>query len=316
MDEFALINAFFKSISPHRKDVILGIGDDGACLEVPSGKTLVVSTDTLVSGVHFLSSWNPFDIAYRSIMVNVSDIIAMGAQPCWISLALTLPEFDQSWLFNFAQGLKSALEVYDLALIGGDTTKGLLSITITVHGLVDRNHELRRSGAKAGDEIFLSGEIGAAALAISLMDTPIPQKDRNIIMEKLLKPVPQLEFINYLYPHATAAIDISDGLAADLNHICQASKVGALLDLSKIPVHPLVYKYKKESACEFAMQGGDDYVLCFTVAELAKVSFLQLIHQANLSCYAVGKIQEKLGLFGQYSKNKILPLVPIGYRHF
>lgn len=317
MNEFSLIDTWFKPIPHHRKEVVFGIGDDAACLRVPPGMDLLVSTDTLVEGVHFLPSWRPYDIAYRAVMVNVSDMAAMGASPCWVSLALTLEAADESWLADFSLGLSRALTQYNIALIGGDTTRGPLSITLTIHGLAPTGRAVRRQGAKPQDKIYLSGALGAAAQAVALLDAQgIDPADHALLMKALLHPTPRVDLNEALQAYATAAIDISDGLAADLGHICKASQVGALLSLDSIPIHPLVRTYQGEQAVLFAMSGGDDYELCFTVSPLNEASLLEHLAHLGLTGYCIGVIEATPGLRGQTADGPCLLLEEKGYCHF
>lgn len=317
MDEFSLIDEFFKSIVTSRNDVVFGIGDDAACLTVPKGQQLLVSTDTLVSDVHFCADWNPYDIACKAVMVNVSDIAAMAGTPCWVSLALTLPSMDESWLRQFAHGLRDSLKRFDLALIGGDTTRGPLSMTITIHGLVPTGKSVRRNGAKVGDQIYVSGQIGAAALMVDkLFDKTFTNHDRTILMDKLQHPQPRVDLRLILQTFATAAIDISDGLSADLNHICVASFLGACLIEDSIPIHDLVKKYKKEKALDFALGGGDDYELCFTVPAKDEQAFLMALQQAHLNCYLIGEMESEPGLRLRSNTGDVVPLSASGYHHF
>jgi len=317
MNEFSLIDTYFKAPALSRDDVIFGIGDDAACLAVPAGQQLLVSTDTLVAEVHFLSSWDPYDIACKAVMVNISDIAAMAAKPCWLSLALTMPEFDKIWLDRFAQGLHDSLRQFNIALIGGDTTHGPLSITITIHGLIPAGKAVRRNGAKPGDKIYVSGELGAAALAVEfLKNNDIDEQDNNVLMQKLKHPNPRIDLAEILQEHASSAIDISDGLSADLNHICVASKVGVCLNSTAIPVHPLVRKYKQNDAVDFALIGGDDYELCFTVPAAKETKFLSALHKAGLRCYPIGVIEETLGFRIEMANTEIKNFAPRGYSHF
>ncbi len=317
MNEFSLIEQFFKKPALSRDDVIFGIGDDAACLNIPADKHLVVSTDTLVSEVHFLSTWDAYDIAAKAVMVNVSDIAAMAATPCWITLNLSLPQFSQLWLERFSQGLHHTLKRFNLALIGGDTTKGPLSITITIFGLVPKGKALRRCGAKAGDLIYVSGELGAAAQAVSfLKDDTINSEDKDLLMQKLLRPNPRVDLVEILREFASAAIDISDGLSGDLNHICVASGVGACINHKAIPVHPLVKKIQGLQAVSFALSGGDDYELCFTVPPQKESKLLETLQQAGLNCFAIGEIEHNTGLRIVMESGKIEDLEPLGYSHF
>lgn len=317
MNEFSLIDQFFKPFPITRKDVLLGIGDDAACLNIPEGFNLLVSTDTLVSGIHFLPEWNPYDIACKSVMVNVSDMAAMGAQPCYVTLALTLPELNETWLNAFSKGLKHSLNQFNIDLIGGDTTHGPLAITLTIMGLAPHNKAIRRSGAKSGDVIMVSGFLGAAALAVQTLDNPdVSPPDKEILMNKLVHPNPRVDLIELIRNYATSAIDISDGLSADLNHICVASGVGACLDRTLIPVHPLLNKYLGEQAVDLALTGGDDYELCFTVASDNAEQFLKELNRLKLECYPIGIIEDGAGLKIKTAGGEREELQPRGYSHF
>ncbi len=316
MDEFSLINSFFKSIPTQRKDVVFGIGDDAACLQVPNDRQLLVSCDTLVAEVHFLSAWDAYDIACKAVMVNVSDIAAMGGTPCWLTLALTLPQYDKNWLQRFSQGLSDSLKQYNIALIGGDTTRGPLSMSLTIHGLVPKGQAIRRSGAAPGDKIYVSGELGGAAFAVSNLQENMDANDRSLFMKKLQHPIPRIDLTSELRAYATAAIDISDGLSADLNHICVESHVGACLQFDRVPVFPLIKKYQENNALDFALSGGDDYELCFTIASKHEEQFLMKLAQAKLCCYPIGVIEKELGLRAEKFSGEIEPLQIQGYQHF
>ncbi|KTD70411.1 MULTISPECIES: thiamine-phosphate kinase [Legionella] len=316
MDEFSLVENFFKPLDLKRDDVLLGIGDDAACVRIPQGMNMLVSTDTLVSDVHFLPQWDAYDIACRAVMVNVSDMAAMAAEPRWLTLALTLPKLDEQWLTSFARGLKDSLSRYNLTLIGGDTTQGPLSITLTILGTAPDGHAVLRSGARAGDIIVLSGKLGAAALAVKFLENPdLPPHEHAELMNKLLHPKPRIDLIGFLRNYATAAIDISDGLSADLNHICVASGVGACLNEDAIPIHALVNQYWAD-AVDLALTGGDDYELCFTVAEYRFASLMNEFKKANLLCYPIGVIEETPGLRIKDANNQYHKLTPAGYSHF
>lgn len=318
MNEFSLIDIYFKQPTDPRSDVVVGIGDDAACLSVPPNHHLLVSTDTLVENVHFLSDWDAYDIAWRSVMINVSDIAAMAAKPSWISLALTLPRLDAAWLTGFSQGLRAALQTYDIALVGGDTTKGPLSITLTIHGLVPHNKAVKRSGARVGDIIWVSGELAAAALAVNyLHDAPCSFAEMSILLDKLQHPTPRIDLAPLLQQFATSAIDISDGLGADLGHICNASGVGALLNLNAIPIHPLVKQYLGHNAVDLALNGGDDYELCFTIPLKEQSDFMDALAAHDLVCYPIGVIEKDLGMrVYRDTTEDIQALIPKGYRHF
>jgi thiamine-monophosphate kinase len=317
MNEFSLIDTYFKPIETCRKDVIFGIGDDAACLQIPAAQQLLVSCDTLVAGVHFFTSWPAYDIAWKAVMVNVSDIAAMGGVPVWVTLALTMPELDRVWLEDFSTGLKNALKLYNIALIGGDTTRGPLSMTLTIHGLTPRGKAIRRNGAIPGDLIYLSGEIGGAALAVEhLTSQNIEGNDQKAIMNKLLHPIPRLDLTQDLRAFATSAIDISDGLGVDLNHICEASGVGAMLIEAQVPIHPLVEKYKGAAAFDFAASGGDDYELCFTISPDNEKLLLQNVFEKGIKIYRIGSIEKEKGIRLKERNGKIKAIDVKGYKHF
>lgn len=317
MDEFGLIRHFFQSIPCNRQDVVFGIGDDAACLSVSAGHQLLVSSDTLVADVHFCQNWDAYDIAYKAVMVNVSDIAAMGGTPCWLTLALTLPALDTHWLQRFSEGLRDSLSQFNIALIGGDTTRGPLSMTLTIHGYVPEGKSIRRSGARQGDKVYVTGELGAAALAVAfLTTTDHDPKDMAVLLNKLQHPKPRIDFCPHLQAYATSAIDISDGLSADLNHICVASHVGVCLNLNSIPVHPLLRKYKPVDALDFALTGGDDYELCFTVSPEHETLMLASLTKAGLRCYLIGEIEADTGLWAKMGTGEIVALNACGYQHF
>jgi thiamine-monophosphate kinase len=317
MNEFSLIEVFFKTPALQRKDVIFGIGDDAACVQVPDGQDLLVSTDTLIAEVHFLKSWDAYDIACRAVMVNVSDIAAMAGKPCWLSLALSLPEFNKAWLERFSQGLHDSLKQFEIALIGGDTTCGPLSMTLTIHGLVPAGKAIQRGGAKPGDKIYLSGELGAAALAVAYLQREgIEELDKQVLLQKLQHPCPRVDLADILQEFASAAIDISDGLSADLHHISVASGVGACIWLAAVPVHYLVEKYQARDAISFVLHGGDDYELCFTIPKQKEESFLAKLAASGLSCYSIGVIEKQMGLRMVTRDNEVKNLLPQGYSHF
>ncbi len=317
INEFALIERFFKPLERLHADIVYGIGDDAACVKVPAGYDLLISTDTLVADVHFLKDWDAYDIAYKAVVVNLSDIAAMAAKPAWVTLALTLPELNIEWLERFTQGLAAALKQFDLALIGGDTTRGPLSLSLTIHGLAPQNQARRRSGACPGDKIYLSGELGAAAMAVNFLeDKSLSSNAKEILIQKLKHPYPRLDFAELLRTYATAVIDISDGFSADLNHICEASRVGALLNLKDVPIHLLVSHYQPKHALALALNGGDDYELCFTIPAQQEENFLALAKEASLKCYLVGSIEAEPGLRFVDDKGVLQCLKPEGYKHF
>lgn len=315
MNEFELIDTYFKDLAWHREEIVYGIGDDAACVRVPPGQELFISTDTLVADVHFSSNWDPYDIAWKAMMVNLSDMAAMAATPCWLTLALTLPKNDEAWFARFSQGLHTALNQYKVSLIGGDTTKGPLSITITIHGLAPLGKGCRRSGANVSDEIWVSGPLGAAALALRA-ESAWDGDDRAVLQDALRHPKPRVDLQAVLQQYATSAIDISDGLGADLKHLCDASGVGACLSLQQIPVHPLLFKYLGAEAIEFSMQGGDDYELCFTSAASLREPLQRTLSALDVICYPIGIVEAAAGIRAIDHKRDLHTFAAQGYRHF
>lgn len=317
MNEFSLIDYYFKTLATQRRDVVFGIGDDAACLQVPPGHDLLVSTDTFVSGVHFLPEWDAYDIACKAVMSTVSDMAAMAASPSWLTLALTMPELNESWLSAFSKGLGDSQGQYGIDLVGGDTTRGPLAITLTIMGFAPVGLAVKRNAAKPGDVIWVSGELGAAALAVHFLNNNEPsQADKAQMMHKLLHPKPRLDLTMILRQFATAAIDISDGLSADLNHICTASGVGACINESQLPIHPLLSKYLPTKTVDLALTGGDDYELCFTVPASQSEALMDALQKAGLVCYPIGVMQALPGLRIQKTDGRIEALVPQGYQHF
>ena len=322
MSEFDLINQFFKTTIVKRNDVLLGIGDDCAILAPPANKTLAVSTDTLISGVHFPESTCAEDIGYKSLAVNLSDLAAMGAEPAWASLAISLPEANKSWLQGFMQGFNELAEKHNVSLIGGDTTQGPLSVTINITGFVDSNTALKRSNAKAGDAIFVTGNIGDAFIGLDtiLNKSKSDQKPSGFFIDycikRLNRPQPRLKAGQLLTAFPVAAIDISDGLMADLNHICKASGVGAKLKIDKLPLSAeLMHYYNKNPDWQRILSAGDDYELCFTCPEnkLSEMKQLMRSHEIDITC--IGEITASPGI-KCFLNNEIQSFKLAGYNHF
>ena len=269
MGEFELIEKYFKV--PHaRKDVVMGPGDDCALLTLPPDAQLAVSTDTLVSGVHFFPDMDPVDLGYKALAVNLSDLAAMGAEPRWVSLALTLPAINERWVAGFAEGFLELAEYYNVALVGGDMTRGPLSITVSVKGSVPAGRALMRSGAKAGDGVYVTGTLGDAALALShlLGKRTLNENQLAAVLPRLDHPHPRILAGQALRGLASSALDLSDGLASDLSHILKASGVRAQIDLNLLPLSPVLQDaVPAMDAWQLALAGGDDYELCFTVPQ-------------------------------------------------
>lgn len=267
--EFELITQYFDRVKSLRSDVKKGIGDDCALLNIPEKHTLAISTDTLVEGVHFLPDIDPADLGYKALAVNLSDLAAMGATPAWLTLALTLPESDDLWLSAFSDSLFELLDSYQMQLIGGDTTRGPLSITIGVHGLIPDGCALLRSTARPGDSIYITGYPGESAAGLALLQNRLVIADaevRDALLQRHLRPVPRVAQGLALRHLASAAIDVSDGLLADLHKLLNASHCGARIDLDNMPVSSLLRAHvSADQALQWILNGGEDYELCFTV---------------------------------------------------
>lgn len=270
--EFELIARYFNRVTSSRRDVEKGIGDDCALLNVPEKRTLAISTDTLVEGVHFLRDIHPADLGYKALAVNLSDLAAMGADPAWLTLALTLPDIDEDWIAAFSDSLFESLDYYDMQLIGGDTTRGPRSITLGIHGLIPAGKALKRSGARPGDWIFVTGTLGDSAAGLALLQHHVRIDDPAVheaLIKRHLRPMPRILQGQALRNLASAAIDISDGLIADLGHILRASGCGARLNLDAMPFSSTLRDhFTPEQSLRWALSGGEDYELCFTVPEI------------------------------------------------
>ena len=271
MKEFELIEQYFQQekLSWCNEHVALGIGDDCAVLNVPSHQQVCISMDTLIEDVHFPKHANAYDIATRALCVTLSDLAAMGAAPLGFTLAITLPKAESNWLRDFSQGLITIAQQYQCPLVGGDTTRGpVLVISIQVHGLVAINSALTRSGARVGDKVYVSGNLGdgAGALPIVLQDPGLKHCDSNSKMSQhFYQPLPQIQFGQSLIGVASSCLDVSDGLVQDLNHICKKSAVGIELNADSIPLsNALLQHYGKTQALQYALTGGDDYQLAYT----------------------------------------------------
>ncbi len=305
MDEFELISRYFDR-RRNVAGVVEGIGDDGAVLVPGSNKQQVQVIDTLVEGVHFPDTADPADIAYRAVAVNLSDIAAMGANPRWMTLALTIDKADERWLKSFSDGLFSAADEHDLALVGGDTTRGPATIvTVAISGEVDEGKALLRRGAKHGDGIYVTGTLGDAAAGLRLLQRGA--KD-EFLLRRFLRPTARVLTGRALVGRASAAIDLSDGLLGDISKLLAASQVGAEIDIDRLPLSPAVREnFDADEQVRLAMTGGDDYELCFTADE-DSVSEIPDVTR-------IGAITESAGLICR-RQGEIVELNDSGYRHF
>lgn len=317
MDEFGLINTYF-SRAQVSNDVLLGIGDDCAIVQPPQGRHLVMSIDTMVDGVHFPSGTSAERIGVRVMCAALSDLAAMGARPLWFTLALTLPEPDPEWVAAFADGLLAMANRHECCLIGGDTTRGPLCISIQVHGSIEPGKALRRSGARPDDIIYVTGNLGdgAAALAVIQKKMTVSPGVYSYLLKRFYAPTPRLVEGEMLVGSASAAIDISDGLYADLSKICEASGVGALVDVCRLPISDLWRNLTDEDKrLGWALTGGDDYQLCFTVPREQVGKLEAWIKEGRITATPIGKITNKQEIV-LIKNGKPFELPHKGYNHF
>ena len=317
--EFNLIQQYFTHASPQTD---LGVGDDAALIRVAEGMQLAVSSDMLVADTHFFADAAPYDIGWKALAVNVSDMAAMGANPKWATLALSLPEVNEAWLAEFSRGFFACADAFNIDLIGGDTTRGPLNISVTIMGEVPIGQALRRDGAQVGDDIWVSGTLGDAALALAVLQNryPIhkkwPEDELEKWLQRLHKPQPRAMLGLALRGIASSCIDISDGLLADLGHILKASNCGAEIRLEQLPVSAYNFNHLHEpSIQQCVLAGGDDYELCFTAPSNARSLIEALGKQQNLLLSCIGSTRMAIGLQVMY-QNKSLTLLKQGFDHF
>lgn len=328
--EFELIRYYFSEAKSRyfkrnpRQDVELAIGDDCAVTRLGSNQRLAITTDTLVEDTHFLPSIDPADLAYKAVAVNLSDLAAMGAEPAWLSLALTLPRVDHAWLASFSDSLFTVLNHYNVDLIGGDTTQGKLSLTLTAQGLLAQDRILYRHTAEIGDWIYVSGYLGDSAAGCHLLlqqakhQLPLDwNKDQHYLIQRHLRPTPRVLLGMELAGIANSAIDLSDGLISDLGHILSRSQCGAIIELDQLPLSaPLLRQVGREQAEINAISGGEDYELCFTVSENNRPKMERILQHLNVTYTQIGQIRAGNKLdFKRYGK-KINFTNLHGFDHF
>jgi thiamine-monophosphate kinase len=313
--EFALVDLIREHCAVARADVRLGIGDDTALLAVPVGQLLAVSTDTLVAGVHFPRDAEAFDIGWKSLAVNLSDLAAMGAEPAWASLALTLPGADAHWVGEFADGFADLAREHGVALVGGDTTQGPLSVTVTMHGFVPQGAALTRAGAHAGEGVYVTGTLGDAAAGLRQMLSKTVGDPH--LLERLHRPTPRVAQGLILRERASACIDVSDGLVADLGHICAASGVGAEIDADSLPASPgLAAVFDAAARRQFQLAGGDDYELCFTAPDAVASGLLRDLADSGCAATRIGRIVAGSGVRVHDAHGRPVTLPRAGWEHF
>ncbi|MBF7681881.1 thiamine-phosphate kinase [Acinetobacter sp. B5B] len=306
MAEFSIIEQYFKQARLYQNNVVLGICDDSAIVSPPPNHELVICTDTLVAGRHFPTNTSAHAIGWKSVAVNLSDLAAMGATAHSILLAITLPQIDHAWLKDFSNGIFDCCAPHHVDLIGGDTTQGQhLTISVTALGWVKKGQAIKRQGACVGDYVVVSGQLGDAAFGLQHLGHPLQQR--------LDYPSPRCLLGQQLQGLASSMIDLSDGLIQDLNHILLASKVGARLDLETLPLDPALHHLPHTKQWQYALAGGDDYELCFTISEK---NYQQLIQkELSVPVHIIGRIEAPVGL-RLYYQEKRQDLDLHGYQHF
>lgn len=323
--EFDLIRRYFTH--PTRQTA-LGVGDDAALVSVTGGMELAVSVDMLVAGTHFFADADPYQLGWKSLAVNLSDMAAMGALPKWATLAIALPQADESWIEKFANGFFACAGKYRVDLIGGDTTRGSLAISVQIMGEVPNGGALKRSGAKVGDEIWVSGRLGDAALGLAVLQGrySLPEAELGACLSALHTPHPRVELGLGLRQLANSAIDISDGLLADLGHILECSNVGAEISLTDVPCSDFVSDHlfvsghlANKQVLAMVLAGGDDYELCFTAPAAHHDEITELSRELALPLSRIGQIINTAGdsaLIIRGVNNEIINIKETGFEHF
>jgi thiamine-monophosphate kinase len=311
LQEDALIDRFWRGLGARRDDVVLGIGDDAALLTPPSGQHLVAAVDTLNEGVHFPSAIPASAVGHRLLAVNLSDLAAMGAVPAWATMSLSLPAPDEDWLRGFAEGLGALARRHDVALVGGDTVRGPLSLSLQLLGFVPAGEALTRAGAVPGDGIYVTGEPGLAAAGLRRMQASRPPSDP--LVEAFLWPQPRLAVGRALRGVASAAIDVSDGLVTDLGRLLDASACGGRLDAASLPLSRLAGAgVDPDDALDFALAGGDDYELLFTVPPALAPVLAERSADWEVGVSRIGEVEKAPGLRISGGPDDL----PTGWRHF
>lgn len=316
LDETAIIERYFRR-PPGREDVLLGIGDDAALLVPPAGQVLAVAVDTLVEGTHFYPGTDPRALGHRALAVNLSDLAAMGAEPAWCLLALSLPRPDAGWLAAFAEGLLALAARYRVALVGGDTVRGPLALTVTVHGFVPAGQAIRRSGARPGDGIWVTGTPGdAVAGRLAQVDGADPREPGVAALQsRFLYPEPRVAAGLALRGLASAMIDVSDGLHQDLGRLLAASGAGGELEVEALPLSPALAARAGADAVALALTGGDDYELCFTLPQAQAARLEGLARGWDFPVTRIGTVTAGSNLVLRRD-GQVFPLPPGSFRHF
>lgn len=318
MSEFDLIRRYFTRPTPNTN---LGVGDDAALMTVSPGMELAVSTDMLVGGTHFYLDTDPRQLGHKTLAVNLSDLAAMGAQPRWATLSLSLPQAHDDWLRAFSEGFFALAEAHGVELVGGDTTRGPLNLCVTIMGEVPQGQALRRSGAQVGDDIWVSGVLGEAALGLAQLQDQVhlPEGARQTCLAALQQPLPRVDLGLALRGLAHSAIDISDGLLADLKHILDSSNVAAEVRYDRLPkcsYFALSGEDMDKLSQDCVLAGGDDYELCFTAPLARREEIMALADPLRLPLTRVGKIVSGQGCKLRAADGSVMKIEKEGYDHF
>ncbi|HSC46934.1 MAG TPA: thiamine-phosphate kinase [Gammaproteobacteria bacterium] len=316
MDEFHLIRRYFGSHPLTRDDVVLGIGDDAALFAVPAGHELAATVDAQLVDVHFPAGLDAAAVGHRALAVSMSDLAAMGAQPAWALLALTLPHADEEWLQKFSGGFFALAGRHDVTLAGGNMARGPMNITVTALGFVPAGKALTRGGAEPGDRIYVTGHPGDAAAGLKLIQSR-KADIKDPCVQRFAFPEPRVGEGTALRGLASAAIDVSDGLLADLGHLLEASGAGASIEIEKLPLSKrLLELHGKDKGRELALTGGDDYELCFTVPETKAVAVEENLKKLKCPVTRIGRVDAMRGVRCRDEEGKEMTFAIPGYRHF
>lgn len=310
--EFEIIEHYFKKKMKH---TALGVGDDAAIINIQKNHQLVISSDMLIENIHFLKNTNPFHLGWKSLAVNLSDIAAMGGKPKWTTLSISLPKISHLWLRKFSGGFFKCANQFGIDLIGGDTSRGPLSISVTIMGEIKNNHGLLRSNAKINDDIWITGQLGLASMGLASLQRKLklPPLLKTKCINTLEVPTPRVSLGSHLSRYTNSCIDISDGLIQDLNHILKASKVGAVLMLNDIPCEKFIHTSKQY---QFVLNGGDDYELLFTAPKKNRSYIKKIAKKTNTAANIIGIITHKKDFKILNTQGKSVPFNIMGFDHF
>ncbi|MCH8536894.1 MAG: thiamine-phosphate kinase [Alkalimonas sp.] len=319
MGEFEVIQRYFADSGRHRSDTLLGVGDDGAVLQLRDGYDLVVTTDTMVAGTHFFPDVDPRALGHKLVAVNISDLAAMGAEPAWLSLAMTLPKVDDDWIKAFAAAFSETADYYNCQLVGGDTTRGPLTLSVVAKGQVPHGKALSRSGAKVGDYVYVTGTLGDAALGLRLCQgqVEVSKKHSAHILQRFHYPTARVALGQALRTIASSAMDLSDGLYSDIQHLLHRSKVGVSIDIDKLPLsQALRDSCDSTTAIALALSGGEDYELLFTVPENKRGTLDVLLSPYGVPVTCIGRVTGVAGKLELKSADQPFAYEHHGFEHF